>query len=94
MLSEVERGELPRLVRAGTAPARQRAHARILFKAGQRPEGPAWVDTAIADALEVSQPTISRIRKQYVEQGPAAALNCRMPRRPYPRQRDGAQETR
>jgi transposase len=92
MLSEAERGELQRLVRAGTAPARQLAHARILLKADQSPGGPAWVDAAIADALEVSQPTISRIRKQYVEQGLTAALNRRMPRRSYTRKLDGAQE--
>jgi transposase len=42
--------------------------------------------------LEISQPTVSRIRKQYVEQGLAAALNRRMPRRPYTRKLDGAQE--
>ena len=93
-LSDAERVELQRLVAAGTAPARQLAHARILLKADQSPTGPAWVDQAIADALEISQPTVSRIRKQYVEQGLAAALNRRMPRRQYTRKLDGAQEAR
>jgi transposase len=93
-LSDAERVELQRLVAAGTAPARQLAHARILLKADQRPAGPAWVDQAIADALEISQPTVSRIRKQYVEQGLAAALKRRMPRRQYTRKLDGAQEAR
>jgi transposase len=92
ILNEAERAELQRLIAAGTAPARQLAHARILLKADQSPAGPAWVDQAIADALEISQPTVSRIRKQYVEQGLAAALNRRMPRRPYTRKLDGAQE--
>ena len=36
----------------------------------------------IADAIEVNQPTIRRVRKQYVEQELEAALNRRMPRRP------------
>ena len=58
-LSDAERGELQRLVAAGTAPARQLAPARILLKADQRPAGPAWVDQAIADALEISQPTVA-----------------------------------
>ncbi len=92
ILNEAERAELQRLIAAGTAPARQLAHARILLKADQCPAGSAWVDHAIADALEISQPTVSRIRKQYVEQGLAAALNRRMPRRPYTRKLDGAQE--
>jgi transposase len=92
ILSDAERAELQRLIAAGTAPARQLAHARILLKADQSPSGPAWVDQAIADALELSQPTVSRVRKQYVEQGLAAALNRRMPRRHYVRKLDGAQE--
>ncbi len=94
VLSDAERVELQRLVAAGTAPARQLVHARILLKADQSSAGPAWVDQAIADALEISQPTVSRIRKQYVEQGLAAALNRRMPRRQYTRKLDGAQEAR
>ena len=94
ILSEAERSELQALVRAGAAPARRLAHARILLKADQSPGGPAWVDQAIADALEISQPTVSRIRKQYVDQGLAAALDRRMPRRTYTRKLDGAQEAR
>ncbi len=48
----------------------------------------------IADAVEVSQPTISRIRKQYVEEGLEAALNRRAPNREYHRKLDGEQEAR
>jgi Homeodomain-like domain len=92
ILSDAERADLQRLIAAGTAPARQLAHARVLLKADQSPAGPAWVDETIADALELSQPTVSRIRKQYVVQGLSAALNRRMPRRQYTRKLDGAQE--
>ncbi len=42
--------------------------------------------------MEVSQPTISRIRKQYVEEGLEAALNRRAPNREYHRKLDGEQE--
>ncbi len=80
-LSDAERIELQRLVAAGTAPARQLAHARILLKADQSPTGPAWVDQAIADALAISQPTGARIRTQSGAHGLAAARNRRMPRR-------------
>jgi len=52
------------------------------------------VDDAIAEAVEVSQPTVSRIRKQFVEQGLAAALDRRPPRRVYERKLDGKQEAR
>jgi hypothetical protein len=52
------------------------------------------VDDAVADAVEVSQPTVARVRKQFVEQGLEAALNRRAPRRQYQRKIDGAQEAR
>ncbi len=42
----------------------------------------------------MSQPTISRIRKQYVEEGLEAALNRRAPNREYHRKLDGEQEAR
>src|SRR5215831_5870619 len=62
------------------------AHPRPHLAQGRpRPEGPGWVDDAIAEAVEVSQPTVSRGRKQYVEQGLQAALNRRPPTREYVR---------
>jgi Homeodomain-like domain len=93
-LTEAERAELERLIAAGTAPARKLAHARVLLKADKGPGGPGWVDAAIAEAVEISQPTISRIRQQFVEAGVEAALNRRAPRRAYARKLDGAQEAR
>ncbi len=69
ILNESEREQLKSLIAAGTAPARKLTHARILLKADQSPEGPGWVDEAIAEAVETSQPTVSRVRKQYFEEG-------------------------
>ncbi len=63
-LTATERDYLKRLIAAGTEPARKLTHARILLKADQGPDGPRWVDEAIAEATEVSQPTVSRVRKQ------------------------------
>jgi len=91
-LTTAERDSLKRLLAAGTASARKLTHARILLKADQGPEGPGWVDQAIADAVEVSQPTVWRVRKQYLEQGLEAALNRRSPTREYVRKLDGVQE--
>jgi hypothetical protein len=93
-LSDDEREELRRLIAAGTAPARKLAHARVLLKADEGPGGPGWVDERIAEAVESSQPTVSRVRKQYVEEGIEAALNRRPPAREYRRKLDGAQEAR
>jgi DNA-binding transcriptional ArsR family regulator len=93
-LTEAQREHLKSLIAAGTAPARKLTHARILLKADQSPEGPAWVDEAIADAVETSQPTVSRVRKRYFEEGLEAALNRRPPKREYHRKLDGEQEAR
>ena len=94
ILSETEREELKRLIAAGTAPARKLTHARILLKADQSPEGAGWVDEKVAEAVEVSQPTVARVRKQYFEEDLEAALNRRAPNREYQRKLDGEQEAR
>ena len=91
-LIAAEREALQQLIAVGTAPARKLTHARILLKADQGPGGPGWVDAAIVEAVEVSQPTISRLRKQFVEEGLEAALHRRAPRRVYTRKLDGEQE--
>ena len=91
-LTSEERERLQGLIAAGMAPARKLVHARVLLKADQGTDGPGWVDERIAEAVEVSQPTISRVRKQYVEQGLEAALNRRARRREYRRKLDGEQE--
>jgi transposase len=91
-LTEEQRQHLSQVIAAGTAAARKLTHARILLKADQSPTGPGWVDVRIAEAVEVSQPTVARVRKQYVEQGLDAALNRRAPQRVYQRKLDGAHE--
>jgi hypothetical protein len=62
-LTESERSAVERLIAASTAPARKLMPARILLKADRGPAGPAWVDTAIAEAVAVSRPTIARVRR-------------------------------
>jgi DNA-binding transcriptional ArsR family regulator len=94
ILTQTEREQLKNLIAAGTAPARKLTHARILLKADQGSEGPGWVDEQVADAVEVSQPTVSRVRKQYFEEGLEAAINRRPPNREYHRKLDGKQEAR
>jgi len=92
MLSEEERASLRTLIGQGTAPARLLTHARILLKADQGEGGPAWADAAIAGALEVHPATVGRVRRAYVDQGLAAALDRKAPERVYARRLDGAAE--
>ena len=91
-LTEAERERLEDLIAAGTAPARKLMHARILLKADEGLGGPGWVDQAIAEAVDTSQPTVARVRRRFVDEGLEAALNRRPPGREYRRKLDGAQE--
>ena len=93
-LTPDERAQLLRLISAGTAPARKLTHARILLKADRGPDGPRGTDEAIAEALEVGEITVWRVRKRYVEEGLEAALNHRHPKNHRPCRLDGEQEAR
>ena len=94
-LTDAERQQLHDLVAVGTAAARKLAHARILLKADAAPGGPAWLDQAIADAVEVSVATVERVRQRFVEESLDTALN-RKPRERPARERtlDGRAEAR
>jgi transposase len=87
-----ERGYLEELVRVGKAAARTLMHARILLKADEGPDGPAWRDDQIVEALEVSRSTVERVRTRCVEEGPDAALRPRPSTTPRLRKLDGGQE--
>ena len=90
-LTEEERADLETLIAAGTTPARTQTHARILLKADGAPTGPAWPDHAISEALEVSLPTVQRVRQTLVLDGFDAALHRKRP--PARRRKlDGQQE--
>lgn len=91
-LTEDERVVLTDLVASGAAPARTQTHARILLKADQGPAGPAWTDAAIAEAVEVGERTVARVRARWVDHGLEDALHRRPPRREYRRKLDGAAE--
>ncbi len=84
-----EREELLALIGSGTAKARTLAYARILLKA----DG-GWEDRAICEALDVSIPTIERVRRRFVFEGFETFLKPRRIHRIYSRKLDGEQEAR
>ncbi len=88
-----ERQALHRLVSTGKAAAYKRTRAQILLKADQGPQGPAWTDQHIGEALDVGRVTVERTRTTLVLEGLPAALQ-RKPRAhpPVPRKLDGAGE--
>ena len=91
-LTEEERAQLQHQIASGKGAARHSAHARILLKADEASGGPGFTDEAIASAVEVSVPTVERVRKLCVEEGVERALVGR-PRQNRPRAKlDGIQE--
>jgi hypothetical protein len=62
------------MVSTGKASARQLTHARILLKADQGPQGPAWSDAQIQVALDISMGTVGRVRKRCAEAGVQEAI--------------------
>jgi transposase len=91
-LPQTERASLSTLIGVGQAPARKLTHARILLKADQGAGGPNWRDEDIMKALDVSRPTVERVRKRYVEEGLDAALTHRRHKTGHPNRLDGQQE--
>jgi transposase len=91
-LTDTERSSLHGVVTAGRAPARKLTHARILLKADVGSDGPGWRDAMIVQAFEISEQTVARVRRRYVEEGLDAALNHRPPVAHRPRRLDGDQE--
>lgn len=82
-LSSEEREQLQQLVKKGNDPKGQRpsalklTRARILLKADQAQDAPAYTDAEIAEALEVASKTVFNIRKKWLELGLEQALERR-----------------
>ena len=93
-LDGLERQELETLLATPRAAAERVLRARVLLKADEAERGPAWSDTAIAEAFEISVSKVQRLRQRLVEEGLVAVLV----RHPSPQRRlrklDGAQEAR
>lgn len=92
LLTGDERSRLQLLLNSGMAAARTLTHARILLKADEGPGGPHERDAAIAVAIEVSEPTVARVRTRCAIEGVEAALVHRPPRATTPPTLDGVQE--
>lgn len=91
-LTEAEREQLKQLLSSGTTSARKVRRAQILLKSDSGATGATWSYQAISEAFNVSQPTISEVRRAYVEGGLEAAINRKKPDRVYERRLDGEAE--
>ena len=91
-LTEEVRARLSEFIASGRASARSLTCARILLKADEGAGGPAWTNAAIAEALEITELTVTRTRRRFVEGGLARALERKEQERRAPRKLDGEQE--
>ncbi|MEW5871393.1 MAG: IS630 family transposase, partial [Chloroflexota bacterium] len=87
VLNKAEEEMLNDLIKSGTQRVRKVTHARILLKANA-----GWMDQQISQAVNVSVPTIVRVRQRFVEEGIDQALQPRQTSRKYEHLLDGAQE--
>ncbi len=60
-LTTDERAQLQHLLKVGQAATRQLTHARVLLKADEGADGPAWPDKRIAEARDVAPITVGRV---------------------------------
>jgi transposase len=94
-LSQEEQKQLAALLGRKVLAAKKRMRAQVLLKADASPDGPAWGDSRIAEAFDVSLVTVQKVRKAYVLEGLDAAIErkkqWRLSREPV---LDGAKEAR
>lgn len=88
-LTDEQRQYLEKLTSSGTCSARQMKRAHILLKSDQ---SIAWSYEQIAEAFDVSDVTISKVRKAFVEQGMEVTLQRKKPDREYEHSLDGEGE--
>ena len=74
VLDAPQREDLLSLISSGTESARKLTRARILLKADESKQGPAYTDAQIQAAIETSISTIQRVRKTFVREGLTSAL--------------------
>ena len=93
-LSAEERKTLSEVMREPRAARWKVLRVRALLKCDQGPEGPAWPDAQIAEALECTVNSLENWRKQAVLQGPLSLLERQPYRRKTPPKLDGDAEAR
>ena len=71
-LTPEERDQLEHMVRAGKSPARVTTRARILLKTGE-----GWSASRVAQALDVSEGTVFRLKRRFAEDGLNGVLRDR-----------------
>ena len=77
-LSPAEKGRLRKMIRAGRSSAQAITRARILLKTDE-----GWSASQVASALDVSERTVFRAKRRYVEEGLEEVLRHHNSLNPY-----------
>lgn len=93
-LTAEERSYLRGMISKGKAAAFKQRHARILLKTDQGPQGEGWTDEKIEQALDVNSSTVERLRRRFVEEGLASALQRKEQKNRKAKKIDGEAEAR
>lgn len=93
-LSSDERAHLLERIGRGECPAREQTRARVLLKADEGDDGPAWADARVAEALELSPGGVAAIRRRFHERGLTGCVERKAPEREYERKLDGEREAK
>ncbi|MCS3705865.1 transposase [Salinibacter ruber] len=91
-LSPEQRSRLLEWIGRGERPVGEQRRARVLLKADEGPEGPAWTDDRIAEAFELSKGGVAGIRRRFCERGLEGTVKRKSPNREYDRKLDGEKE--
>ena len=76
----------------GERPVGEQRRARVLLKADEGPEGPAWSDERIGEAFELSKGGVAGIRRRFCERGLEGTVKRKSPDREYDRKLNGEKE--
>jgi hypothetical protein len=77
-----ERHELEALTKTAKTNGRRFLYARALLLCDAGPQGPAWTVADTAEAMGVTPRTIEHLKKRFVEEGLAVALERRQSEKP------------
>jgi len=81
-LTAQEREELEALTKTAKTNAKQFAHARALLLCDAGSQGPAWSVVHTSEAMGVTPRTIEHLKKRFVEEGLAVALERKQREKP------------
>ena len=91
-LTSDQRADLLEWVGRGERPVGEQRRTRVLLKADEGPEGPAWSDARIAEAFELSEGGVAGVRRRFCERGLEGTVKRKSPDREYERKLTGEKE--